>query len=108
VDTARWAKRWPTNSPAWRFHCRELLNDDVLVNHGDAKRHDVPVKAGIEQVCGICIVIDSDSDNPYITVTARSLSAKAKIITRAGQQRYADAIRNSGADEVFIPEYEAA
>jgi hypothetical protein len=29
-----------------------------------------------------------------------------KIITRAGQQRYAQAIRSSGADEVVIPEYE--
>ena len=29
-----------------------------------------------------------------------------KIITRAGQRRYAEAIRNSGADEVIIPEYE--
>jgi len=42
------------------------------------------------------------------SVTARSLNAKAKIITRAGQQRYASAIRNSGADEVIIPEYENA
>ncbi len=40
------------------------------------------------------------------SVTARSLNAKAKIITRAGQQRYASAIRNSGTDEVIIPEYE--
>jgi voltage-gated potassium channel len=86
--------------------CRELLNDGVLVIQGDAKRHDVLVQAGIERACGICIVIDSDSDNLYITVTARSLNAKAKIITRAGQQRYANAIRNSGADEVVIPEYE--
>src|SRR4030088_501887 len=86
--------------------CRELLNAGVLVIQGDAKRHDVLVQAGIERACGICIVIDSDSDNLYITVTARSLNAKAKIITRAGQQRYANAIRNSGADEVIIPEYE--
>ena len=34
------------------------------------------------------------------------MNGKAKIITRAGQQRYANAIRNSGADEVVIPEYE--
>src|SRR6202790_1301697 len=88
--------------------CRELLNDDVLVIQGDAKRHDVLVQGAIERACGICIVIDSDSDNLYITVTARSLNAKAKIITRAGQQRYANAIRNSGADEVIIPEYEGA
>jgi voltage-gated potassium channel len=62
--------------------------------------------AGIQRARGICIVIDNDSDNLYITVTARSLNADTKIITRAGHQRYANAIRNSGADEVIIPEYE--
>ncbi len=86
--------------------CRELLNDGVLVIQGDAKRHDVLLQAGMQRARGICIVIDSDADNLYITVTARSLNAQAKIITRAGQQRYANAIRNSGADEVIIPEYE--
>ncbi len=85
---------------------RELLKDGLLVIQGDAKRHDVLQTAGIERACGICIVIDNDADNLYITVTARSLNPKAKIITRAGQQRYANAIKNSGADEVVIPEYE--
>ena len=50
-------------------------------------------------------MIDNDADNSYITVTARSLNENLKIITRAGQQRYAQAIRTSGADEVVIPEY---
>jgi voltage-gated potassium channel len=86
--------------------CHELLNDGMLVIEGDAKRYDVLVQAGIQRARGICIVIDSDADNLYITVTARSLNANAKIITRAGQQRYANAIRTSGADEVVIPEYE--
>ncbi len=85
---------------------RELLNEGTLVIHGDAKRHDVLLQAGLERARGICIVIDNDADNLYITVTARSLNPKLKIITRAGQQRYAAAMRNSGADEVIIPEYE--
>ena len=85
---------------------RELLNDGTPVIQGDAKRHDVLLKAGLEHARGICIVIDNDADNLYITVTARSLNPKIKIITRAGQQRYANAIRSSGADEVIIPEYE--
>ncbi len=54
----------------------------------------------------MCIVIDNDADNLYITVTAKALNPKARIITRAGQSRYAQAMRNSGADEVIIPEYE--
>ena len=85
---------------------RELLQEGVLVILGDAKRHDVLKKAGIGRARGICIAIDNDADNLYITVTARALNSTAKIITRAGQQRYAEAIRNSGADEVIIPEYE--
>src|ERR1700686_280124 len=86
--------------------CRELLKEKVLSIQGDAKRHDVLQSAGIERARGICIVIDNDADNLYITVTARALNPNVKIITRAGQQRYANAIRNSGADEVIIPEYE--
>ena len=85
---------------------RELLKDGILVIQGDAKRHDVLRTAGIQRARGICIVIDNDADNLYITVTARSMNANLKIITRAGQQRYAHAIRSSGADEVIIPEYE--
>lgn len=86
--------------------CRELSKEGVLVIHGDAKRHDVLRMAGIERACGVCIAIDNDADNLYITVTARALNSMTKIITRAGQQRYAEAIRRSGADEVIIPEYE--
>jgi len=85
---------------------RELIKDGVLALQGDAKRHDVLLSAGIKRARGICIVIDNDADNLYITITARSLNPEAKIITRAGQQRYANAMRNSGADEVIIPEYE--
>jgi voltage-gated potassium channel len=77
-----------------------------MVIQGDAQRHDVLETAGIKRARGVCVVIDNDAANLYITVTAKSLNSKAKIITRAGQQRYAQAMRNSGADEVIIPEYE--
>jgi voltage-gated potassium channel len=86
--------------------CRELLKEKVLVIQGDSKRHDILQSAGIERARGVCIVIDNDADNLYITVTAKALNPKARIITRAGQSRYAQAMRNSGADEVIIPEYE--
>ncbi len=86
--------------------CRELLKEGLFVLQGDAKRHDILKMAGIARAHGICIVIDNDADNLYITVTARSLNPNVKIITRPGQQRYAEAIRTSVADEVIIPEYE--
>jgi len=84
----------------------QLLKEGIPVVHGDSKRHDTLQTAGIARARGICIVIDNDADNLYITVTAKAMNSKLRIITRAGQQRYAQAMRNSGADEVIIPEYE--
>lgn len=85
---------------------RELLKEGIRVIQGDAKRRDVLQSAGIGRARGICTVIDNDADNLYIAVTAKSLNPNARVITRAGQQRYAQAMLDSGADEVVIPEYE--
>jgi voltage-gated potassium channel len=85
---------------------RQLLQEGALVIQGGAKRHSVLQEAGIARARGLCVVIDNDADNLYITVTAKALNPKLKVITRAGQERYAEAMRTSGADEVVIPEYE--
>lgn len=85
---------------------RQLLHEGALVIQGDAKRHSVLQEAGIERARGLCVVIDNDADNLYITITAKALNPNLKIITRAGQERYAQAMRTSGADEVVIPEFE--
>ncbi len=85
---------------------RQLLKEGIPVVHGDSKLPDTLQAAGIARARGICVVIDNDADNLYVTVTAKAMNPKLRIITRAGQQRYAQAMRNSGADEVIIPEYE--
>lgn len=86
--------------------CNELLKERIPVVRGDAKRRAVLSQAGIERAKGICVLIDNDADNLYITITARSLNPKAKIVMRAGQRRYAEAMKRAGADHVIIPEYE--
>jgi voltage-gated potassium channel len=84
----------------------ELLKEGIPVIRGDAKRRDVLTQAGIERARGICALIDNDADNLYITITARALNPQTRIIMRAGQRRYAEAMKHAGADEVIIPEYE--
>ena len=83
-----------------------MLAEGVPIVQGDANRKAILHAAGIERAQGICIVIDSDAENLYITITAKALNPKLRIITRAGKDRYARAMKNSGADEVIIPEYE--
>jgi voltage-gated potassium channel len=72
---------------------------------GRTVRQSVLQQAGIDRARGLCVVIDNDADNLYITVTAKALNPKLKVITRAGQERYAEAMRTSGADAVVIPEF---
>jgi voltage-gated potassium channel len=83
---------------------QQALKEGALVLQGDAKRHSVLEAAGIKQAKGICIVIDNDADNLYITITAKSMNPKLKIITRAGHERYRKAMLDAGATEVVIPE----
>ncbi len=85
---------------------KELLKEGLPVIHGDARRRDVLLQAGIQRARGIAIVIDNDADTLYITITARLLNPNIYIISRAGNLRYAEALRGAGANEVFIPEYE--
>lgn len=85
---------------------KEVVTAGMLAIRGDAKRSVVLMEAGIERAKGICVLIDNDADNLYITITARSLNPNVKILMRAGQRRYAEAMRNAGADDVIIPEYE--
>jgi voltage-gated potassium channel len=83
---------------------QQALKEGSLVLQGDAKRHSVLESAGIKRAKGICIVIDNDADNLYITITAKSLNPKLKIITRAGHERYRKAMLDAGATQVVIPE----
>jgi voltage-gated potassium channel len=85
---------------------RQLLHEGALVLNDDAKRHSVLEEAGIARARALCVVIDNDTENLNITVTAKSLNPKLKVITRAGQERYAEAMHTSGADAVVISEFE--
>src|SRR5712664_4606281 len=65
---------------------RQLLQEGVLVILGDAKRHTVLQTAGIARAAGICIVIDNDADNLYITVRSEEhtseLQSRSDLVCR--------------------------
>ena len=85
---------------------RELVREGIPVIASDARRRNILTEAGTERARGICVVIDNDADNLYITIPARMLNPDIWIASRAGNLRYAEALKGAGANEVFIPEYE--
>jgi voltage-gated potassium channel len=71
--------------------------------HGDATDDKNLVAAGIERASGITICLPSDNDNLYITMTARMLNTKARIISRMTNRRLKPKLLKAGATSVVSP-----
>src|SRR5258708_9584976 len=75
----------------------------VLV--GDSTSDEVLIEAGIARAKGIVICIDDDKDSLVVTVTARQLNPKARIVARATDERGVERIKHAGADAVIAPSH---
>jgi voltage-gated potassium channel len=77
--------------------------DGALLLEGDATRDENLRKAGLERAKGLVAASDSDADNLYVVLSARSARPDLTIVARASG---ADAERKlvlAGADRVVLP-----
>ncbi len=70
---------------------------------GDATHDEVLVEAGIERARGIISALTEDKDNLYVTVTARALNPKLRIVAKAIELGAEPKLRRAGADSVVSP-----
>ena len=83
---------------------KELLDaESVPYIIDDATSEDVLIEAGINRAKGLISVVASDSDNLFITLTARGLNHSAFIIARADEEKSEKKLMRAGADKVFLP-----
>lgn len=81
-----------------------MLNaDGVLYLIGKANNKELLIKAGIHRAKGFISVVGTDADNVFLTLIARQLNPKLKIIARAIQNDTKDTLMAAGADEVISP-----
>ncbi len=80
-----------------------LEERDIPYVTGDAADETVLRLAGIERADGLVCAVDSDAGNVFITLTARAMNARLRIVARAAEQRSVDKLRRAGADEVISP-----
>ena len=92
------------------------LNDEVLEEakehgdlfvEGDATDDDDLRSAGLERASGLVAASDSDADNVYIVLSARSKRPDLQIVARASDEAAAKKLELAGADRVVLP-YAAA
>lgn len=81
----------------------DLEQDDLCYLIGDASDEAVLRKAGIERAQGLICAVDSDAENVFITIVARSLSQDLLIVARAAAEQSADRLYRAGATHVVSP-----
>jgi len=77
--------------------------DDVLLIEGDATKDENLRRAALERARGLVAASDSDADNLYVVLSARSARPDLTIVARASG---ADAERKlvlAGADRIVLP-----
>jgi len=70
---------------------------------GEATDEENLIKAGVEKARGLVAVLKTDSDNVYVTLTARHLNPNLFIVARSGEKKSETKLISAGANKVVSP-----
>lgn len=71
---------------------------------GDATDEDVLRSAGIDRAGVLVTALNTDADNLYVTLTARSMAPRLFIVSRAATESAVGKLVQAGADRVVNPQ----
>jgi voltage-gated potassium channel len=74
-----------------------------LVVMGDATTDAVLLEAGVTRARGLITTIDSDANNVYVTLSARSINPGLFVVARANQEGSEAKLAQAGANRVVSP-----
>ncbi len=81
----------------------KLEGDGHLWLRGNATEDETLLQAGIKRAKGLVSVVTSDTENVYITLTARGLNPDLFILARAGEEGSDVKLTRAGANKVISP-----
>jgi voltage-gated potassium channel len=81
----------------------ELCGGKLLYVHGDATQDHVLVAAGVERARGVVAALTEDKDNLYVTLSARSLNANARVVSKVVEDEAGPKIIKAGATAIVNP-----
>lgn len=86
-------------------HLEESLptpNDYIFFVKGDATEDEALIQAGIRQAEGLITAMGDDKDNLFVILSARSLNANIRIVTRVDDERLnRSKMEKAGANKVI-------
>jgi voltage-gated potassium channel len=80
-----------------------LEKTDYVYMEGDATQDEVLKLAGIERARGMIAAVGTDTDNTYITLSARGLCPNIYIEARASSPEAMTKLERAGANRVILP-----
>ena len=78
---------------------------DVLVLHGDGSDDDLLVKAGLSRAAGLFAITGDDGKNLLITLAAKQINPKVRVVARCHEVRNIDKLKRIGADAIVSPDF---
>lgn len=80
------------------------LQNDFLFLDGDATHDQILLEAGIKKAKSVIVTTGRDAENVFITLSARQLNPKLRIISRAVDKIAEKKLMRAGANQVVVPE----
>ncbi len=81
----------------------EVCGGKLLYVHGDATLDHMLLAAGVERARGVVAALTHDKDNLYVTLSARSLNGRARIVSKVVDDDAAPKIVKAGASAIVNP-----
>jgi voltage-gated potassium channel len=75
----------------------------VHVVEGDATHEDALLQAGVPRAKRLITCLTDDRDNLFVIISARSLNADMRIVSRYIDEKSAPKLKKAGADDVISP-----
>ncbi len=83
---------------------KELSEKKNLVLEGNPLNEKVLKEAGIDRAGILLAVLKNSGDNILLTLIAKKLNPKIKVVARSSDYKYVEHLENIGADLVMMPE----
>ncbi|MGC8482343.1 MAG: potassium channel family protein [Thermodesulfobium sp.] len=83
--------------------CELAKKDGFLTIEGNATNDEILMKAEVKEAKSIIAVTSSESDNGFISLSAKKLNPKISVISRASNAEWISKLHLAGADEVISP-----
>lgn len=81
----------------------EALRNGMLAMAADSTRDETLRQAGVERAKGVVAALETDADNLYLVLSAKTLNPGIRIAARTSEEESEQKLRRVGADVVFTP-----